>query len=303
MMPIEDRPLSRSLTDLAIAVAASLLAAVAVVGVLRAVQDLPPLRFQTWHWAALAVTGAAVVLRLWDAAASAPAGGLYAFGLVVLGWWWIERGLAPAAIFWWGGSCELAGFALVAAVTGWVVPRVERRLGWVRPPGDRRWSRRWFDPAHFLLIVATAVLAAWISVDFRFDGAGQGMALFGMAGRATGCVAALMLVGASIVMAWQTHGAWHRVWQYAAMAVGLVFTTSIGWARIDAMGYRIEGESAWLDRAASLMISSAMMTLMSGFGLSRALPVGSDWVVRGRQAMPVFAVLALLMLLIVLLNR
>ncbi|MCL4202107.1 MAG: hypothetical protein KJ000_06415 [Pirellulaceae bacterium] len=304
MMRTDDRPLSGWLTDLATAVAAGLLAAVAVAGVLRAIQNLPPLRLQTWHWAALAVTGTAVVLRVWNAAAFLPAGGLYAFGLVVLGWWWIERGLAPAAIFWWGGSCELAGFALIAAVVGWAVPRVERRLGWVPPPGrDGRWSRSWFDPAQLLLIVATAVLAAWISLDFRFDGVGQGIALFGMAGRATGCVAALMLVGASIVMAWQTHGPWHHVWQYAAMAAGLVFTTSVGWARIDAMGYRIGGESPWLDRAATLMISSAMMTLMTGFGLSRALPADSDWGVRGRRAMPVFGVLALAMLLAVWLHR
>ena len=298
-MRIDRRRIFRWLTSLAIAAAAGLLAAIALLGVWCIAQGHPPPQFKTWHWAALAVTGAAVLLRLWDPAAYLAAAGLYGFGLVALGWWWIERGLSPAAMFLWGGSCELAGFALVAAVLGWSVPRIEGRFGILRlPGGGDRWSRPWFDPAQFILILATAVLAAWISLDFRFDGAGQGIALFGLMGRTTGCVAALMLVGASIMMAWQTRGSRRIFWQYAAMATGLVFTTSIGWARVDAMGYRVEGESPWLDRLTALTISAGMMTLMSGFGLSRVLPAGSDWIVRGRRAMPVFGGLALVMLLV-----
>jgi hypothetical protein len=39
-----------------------------------------------------------------------------------------------------------------------------------------------------------------------------------------------------------------------------------------------------------------MMTLMTGFGLGRVLPRHSDWIPRGRRAMPVFGILAAVLL-------
>ena len=297
---VPDRRVFRQLTSLATAAATGLLAAVALVGVSYGVRGLPPLRLGIWHWTALAVTGAAVVLRLGDRRARMPAAGVYGFVLIVLAWVWIERGFSPGTFFLWGSICELAGFALLAALVGWAAPQIACRFSL---PGvfqiPDRWSRRWFDPAQLTLVAATAFLAAWISLDFRFDGLGRGIALFGLMGRSAGCAAALMLVGASIVMAWQTGGAWRSVWQYAAMTAGLVFTTSVGWARLDSAEYLASGWSPWPDRFAALTISASMMTVMSGLGLSRVLPKGSDWIVRGRQAMPAFAGLALVMLGIV----
>ena len=50
----------------------------------------------------------------------------------------------------------------------------------------------------------------WIALDFSFDDMGQDVALFGLAGRQATCSAALMLVGATILMAWQSSGRWRR---------------------------------------------------------------------------------------------
>ena len=147
-------------------------------------------------------------------------------------------------------------------------------------------------------MAAIAVLVGWIATDFSFDGVGAGSALFGLAGRACACPSALMLLGASIVMAWQSTGWWRAAWQFAAMAAGVLFTTSIGLARIDAAS-----EAPWLERTVNLMISTGMMTIMTWIGLPRGLPKESDWIPRGRQASPVFAAAALLLLATVVIER
>ena len=45
-----------------------------------------------------------------------------------------------------------------------------------------------------------------------------------------------------------------------------------------------------------------MMTLMSGLGLGRVLPRGSDWTVRGRRAMRFFGGVSLLLWLVLLIQ-
>lgn len=299
-----DRSFGGSITRWAIAAAVGLLGAVALIGFVLGAWGRPQLELRTWDWCTLAITGLAVLLSLRDRAARRPLAGLYVFALIGIGWGWIERGHSPGRFFLWGISCDLAGFALVTALLGWALPRVLRRVPLLQVSRNPiRWSRRWFDRSQSLLVAATATLAAWISIDFSFDGMGQDVALFGLSGRATGCMAALMLVGATIVMAWQTGGRWRTAWQYASMASGILFTTSVGWARLDAMIYPAAGPSPWADRITSLMISAAMMTLMTRIGLPRVVPVGNDWIDRGRRAMPVFAGLALVMLVAVLLLR
>ena len=144
-----------------------------------------------------------------------------------------------------------------------------------------------------------AALAVWLAIDFSFDGVGESVALFGWSGRSSGPPAALILIGAAIVMAWQTTGAWRAGWQYAAMAAGVLFTSSIGWAGIDADP--ATGDARWLHRSVNLLVSASMMTLLTSFGLARVLPRNSDWITCGRKARTAFAGLALLMLAIVLL--
>ena len=46
-----------------------------------------------------------------------------------------------------------------------------------------------------------------------------------------------------------------------------------------------------------------MMTLLTSFGLARVLPRDSDWIPRGRRAMPAFAGLAVGLLVLVLGQR
>ena len=58
----------------------------------------------------------------------------------------------------------------------------------------------------------------------------------------------------------------------------------------------------WVARGETLLISTGMMTLMTGFGLPRFLPANRIGFPAARRAMPVLAAIALLMLLIVLLH-
>ena len=90
--------------------------------------------------------------------------------------------------------------------------------------------------------------------------------------------AALMLVGVTVLMAWQTRDSARAAWQYAAMAAGVLLSSALGWALLDSHSGTPTGDAPWLHRGVSLMVSSAMMTLLAGFGLGQILPSGSDWV-------------------------
>ncbi len=173
---------------------------------------------------------------------------------------------------------------------GWLAAlRVHRRLVTARgsvasilrlPKGsDQR-----FFVTQSILLASEAILIGWVATDFSFDGVGAPFAKLGFIGRGCASPSALMLLGTAIVMAWQSTGRWRMAWQFAAMGVGVLFTASIGWARIDALC-----ESPWLERQVTLMISTAMMATMTWLGLPRGLPSQSDWLRRGRQASPIFA--------------
>ena len=229
---------------------------------------------------------------------------LYALGLAALGLGEIQRGYSPAKFFVWGGVCEWAGFVLVAALLGWTlrsIKPVADALG--TADASARSAGEWFPRSQALLAAAVAVLAAWIALDFTFDGMGEGIALLGWSGRRAGCPAALMLVGAAILMAWQTAGAWRAGWQYAALSAGVLFTSSLGWARLDSAVAHAAGDSPWLHRSLNLLISASMMTVLTRFGLARVLPRQSDWIPRARRVTPVFGGLALLLLAVVLLQK
>jgi hypothetical protein len=288
-------------SHLAAQFAVGLVGLAASIGVTRKVMSLPQVGPQPLEWIALAVTVGAVAICLWDRTARFPLAGLYALGLAAIGMEQIDR-FAPGRFFVWAGSAEYAGFALVTALLGWSLPRFKPVWTTLRIPNDpTRWSRRWFLWAQASITVVSAVLAAWISIDFSFDGMGQDVALFGWSGRQTGCPTALMLVGAAIAMTWQTKGGWRARWQYVAMAAGVLFTSSVGWARIDSASDTTTGDARWLHRSVSLLLSSSMMTLLTSFGLARVLSRKSDWIKRARKAMPAFGGLVLLMLAIVLL--
>ena len=78
---------------------------------------------------------------------------------------------------------------------------------------------------------------------------------------------------------------------------------AVAWSRIEAAAGFATGGSAWLHRSENLLVSACMMTVMSGVGLARFLPRGTDWVPRARQATPAFGGLSLLMIVLVLIQR
>lgn len=198
----------------------------------------------------------------------------------------VARGVSPWRFFVWSGLAEWAGLLLVTSLVGW----------WVRRPRDA--SRqilsadgdRLFPAVQALLTVTVALWLGWVTIDFSFDGMGAGLALFGFAGRTCACPSALMLLGASILMAWQSSAGWRVRWQSLAITMGLLFTTSISWVRVDA-----SSEAPWWDRQLALALTSGMMSLMTRFAFPRVLPAQSDWLVRGRQASCVCTVIALLL--------
>lgn len=272
---------------------------VAAWGLVRGLLAGPPLVPQTLDWLALIATGAALVICLWDRAARFPLAGLYVGGLTAVGMGQIQRGLAPAQFFLWGGVCDLAGFVLVAALLGWVLAKLGPVASRLRIPADaRRWSGQWFRVLQAVLALASASLVVWIATEVSFDELGQDRALLNLSGRLAACPAALMLLGTAILMAWQNRGPWRAGWQYAAMFAGMLFTSSIGWATMDAAA-----ASPWLHRGVKLLISASMMTLLTGFGLGRILPRHSDWIQRGRRAMPAFGMLALVLLAMIVARR
>jgi hypothetical protein len=286
---------------LAAQLAVVLLGLVAANAVLHKLLDLTPHPIGPLDWSALVAAIGAVAICFWDPTARFPLAGLYALGLITLGMELVFREFSPAGFFLWAGLCEFTGYVLATAVLGWSLPRGRMAASWLRIPDDgQRWSREWLSRGQAVLVTAAGLVAGWISIDFFFDGMGEGRALFDLTGRRAGCPAALMLVGATILMAWQTRDPWRARWQFAALATGLLFTSSLGWSGIDSS----EGTLVvWLDRSATLLICACMMTFMTGLGLARVLPRDSDWIPRARQAMPTFAGLTVLMLVVVLLQK
>lgn len=264
-----------------------------------AMLDRPPMALGPLDWSALLAASLAAMLFLRDRAAAFSPTGLYVLGLTSLGMGEVQRGFAPAQFFLWGVACDLAGFVLVAALLGWVLPRLRPIAVKLRIPAPLgRHSADWFHSLQALLALAVAGLTVYIAIDFSFDNMGKGVALFGLAGRWAACPAALMLVGTTILMAWQSRGRWRAGWQYGAMVAGMLFTSSLGWAALAATT-----PAPWHHRSVNLLVSASMMTLLTSVGLARVLPGQSDWIQRGRWAMPAFGGLALSLLAIVIAQR
>lgn len=288
-----------SFAHLAIQVAVVLFVFQTARSVAGAVWDRPPPTVRPLEWWALLVASAAVVLGLWDRSARFSWKGLYGLGLVAVLMGKLQWRFTTGQFFLWAIVCDVAGFVLVTALVGWILPLVRPLAVRLRIPLEAdRWSAGWFHRTQALLALTVAGLATWIALDFSFDGLGQEVALFGLAGRAEACPATLMLIGTSILMAWQSRARWRAGWQYAAMVAGVLFTSSIGWVAVGA-----DSPAPWQHRSLNLLISASMMTLLSGVGLARVLPRDSDWIVRARRAMPAFACLALGLLAVVIGQR
>ncbi len=99
-------------------------------------------------------------------------------------------------------------------------------------------------------------------------------------------------------MAGVTRETWRARWQYGTLKMGVLVLSGLGWAMLAK-----NGPAPWLHRSVILMVASAAVGLSAGFGLKRLLPSGSDWIERGRQAVPVLAGLAIAMLAAVLVQE
>ena len=278
--------------------AAVLWALTVAVNVLRDIWNFPHRDLQPLDWLVAVVTVVAIVIHLWDRTARFPLRGLYLTGLTLVGMLLLHRDLSPGRFVMWTGICEWTGFLLVAAVSGWMLQRFPAVAAGLRIPGNaHRWAGKWFCWAQACLAATCVLLIGWILLDPAFDALGKNTALFGLSGRLTSCPAALMLLGTTILMAWQTRARWRAGWQYAALAAAVLFTSSIGWARLDTAA-----AAPWFRRGTYLLMSVSMMTLLTGFGLARVLPNSGDWLIRARRATPVFGGLALLLAAVALMR-
>ncbi len=278
-------------------IAMALMAASGVSGILLHVASHPAVT--RLAWIALASVAAALVLTLWDRLARLVLCGLYVAGFTALAMVWESLAPAPRALC-WRMSTELSGYLLIAAVFSWLIINGTRLWHFLRIPMDAdRWSGRWFMYCQGVLAAATAGVAAWVAIDFAFDGIGRDAAIMGLSGRMAGMAGALMLLGATIVMAWQSEHPWRFRWQCAALASGLLLNASTGWVAIDPT-FGPASQAPWLHRSVSLLVAAAMMILVSSFGLGRVLPKTSDWIAAGRRAAPFFVGLTLLVLAAVL---
>jgi hypothetical protein len=253
-----------------------------------------------WVWIATVV---AVGIHVWDAHNTSVWPTLYMLGLTLLGLLLVLRDLSPGRFVVWTSICELTGYAIVTALVGWILcrfPRIADRLRIAHAATTPRLD--WFHSVQFHgaqagLILLSALLIAWILVDPAFNGMGEGIALLGLAGHRAANPAALMLLGATMLMAWQSAETWRARWQYAAFAAGLLFTTSLSWAGIEP-GLA----DSWHRRVVALLISTAMMTFLTRFGLARALPRAGDWLVRARRTSWLLAAVVTLMAILALLH-
>ncbi len=266
------------------------------------------LELQRLDWLALAGAAVAVAICLWDRAARLPLAGLYLLGLALLGMLLHWRNLGSQQ-FIWTAAAELPGFVIITAAAGWTIRQTKPlwrtlRIPLQGPGADRpRFGTAWFPPLQAVLAGVGAMLAAWIAIDFGYDGVGEAEAWLGLAGRLAGIPGALMLLGAAILMAWQTRDAWRCGWQYAAFAAGLLLNACIGWALLDSAPDTSAGEAPWLHRSVALMVSAAMLGLVSSVGLAKVLPRSGDWLTAGHRATPVFGCLAVMVLVAVLVQE
>ncbi len=291
--------------DLAAQAAPALLAVFVVVSVVHnslGIANVPA----AWQWGgdllgwlALVAVGVAAVVSFWNRTARFGWPVLYGAGLIAVGMALDARGLLPRVFLWTAGH-ELAGFVLVAAAVGWLVPKMAPVWRALRTAGSQaREPATWLADVQAVVAGLAVVLGVWISIDFGFDGITR-PGMDWLSGRMAGPLATAALMAAAILMASQARGRWRIGWQYATFALAALGLAELSWAWLDPAWLEREGASAWLHRNVILMTAAVVMALVTQFGLSRVLRAGSDWITSGRRMVPVLAGLALVFLVIVL---
>ena len=237
-----------------------------------------PIGIQRLDWAALAGIAAASAVCLFDRRARFPLPTLYGLGLTAIGMGLLTRPLGPR-MFCWSAVDVLAAYVLAAAAIAWLLPR-------------GRGS--WFPAVQAIIIAMVAALAVWVAIDVRFDACSVGPHVpTWLAGRMASVPGLFLLLAAAMLMAdiapkistqaagRAGEGGWRARWQYAALTLGVLLPSGLGWALLPA------GVSApWLHRSVVLMVAAGAGGLITGLGLKRFLPDGSDWRQRIDRAAP-----------------
>jgi hypothetical protein len=262
---------------------AVLLALVAATGVATTLLELGRIPIERLDWIALAgiVTATSVCLR--NRRARFPLPTLYGLGLSAIALGLLARQLTPR-MFCWSAVDELAGYALVAATVALLTLRVRPNL----TRSVRSTIEEWFSSIQAVVIAVAGTLALWVTIDFNFDGCHyEGLRWF-LAGRMAAVPGLFLLLLAAIAMAGVASGTWRARWQYGTLKMGVLLLSGLGWAMLAA-----DGPAPWLHRSVIVMVAAAATGLLAGFGMKRILPAGSDWSLRGRQAAPLLAGLAI----------
>jgi hypothetical protein len=233
-------------------------------------------------WIALAGIVAATVVCFRQRQADFTLPTLYGLGLSAVGLGLLARQFDPRK-FCWSAADALAVYGLLAAVVAWRAHRA------------RRDNYAWFSILQAAVMAVAGTLALWVAIDFGFDGFCHATIPWYPAGRMAAVPGLLLLLLTSVVMAGMTRDTWRARWQYGTLKMAVLLLSGLGWAML-ANG----GPAPWLHRSVIVMVASAATGLLAGFGLKRLLPADSDWIERGRQAVPVLAGLAIGMLAAVL---
>jgi hypothetical protein len=266
-------------SHLAAQLGAVLLGLVTAAGVAATLGQLPRIPMERLDWIALAGIAAATAVCLRDRQARFPLPTLYGLGLAAVGMGLLARQLAPR-LFCCSAVDELAAYVLVTAAIAWFLPRGRED---------------WFSWLQAAVAAVVGTLALWVSIDFSFNDCRYPGVEFWLSGRMAAVPGLLLLLLAAIVMAGVARETWRVRWQHATLAVGVALASGLGWAMLP-----LDGPAPWLHRSVILMVAAAAVGLLAGFGLKLLLPSGSDWRQRCRQAVPVLAGLAVVMLISVL---
>ena len=266
-------------SHLAAQLGAVLLGLVTAAGVAATLGQLPRIHMERLDWIALAGIAAATAVCLRDRQARFPLPTLYGLGLAAVGMGLLARQLAPR-LFCCSAVDELAAYVLVTAAIAWFLPRGRED---------------WFSWLQAAVAAVVGTLALWVSIDFSFNDCRYPGVEFWLSGRMAAVPGLLLLLLAAIVMAGVARETWRVRWQHATLAVGVALASGLGWAMLP-----LDGPAPWLHRSVILMVAAAAVGLLAGFGLKLLLPSGSDWRQRCRQAVPVLAGLAVVMLISVL---
>jgi hypothetical protein len=150
---------------------------------------------------ALAAIAATLAIMLWDRRAGYPWLGLYLTGILGIAVNLERHHYLPEMIYWRAGN-ELAAYALVTALVGWIFSKIRPTGRYLAiPAAGEHWNGDWFAPMQAFVVVIGSFACVWLSVDFWFHDVGKEIAILGLGGQSTGAVGLLMALGAAILMA------------------------------------------------------------------------------------------------------